>query len=147
MPSGVRQVQAMADTFFSGPRSPPSHLDCKLIGTLIIYCGWIVLLSVFKPVYISSALQSYCYIVSHLHVQQQRASQSRTRLELSCRDGMLSISWEAADCRAVAEQRKAPCSAARALRTSFILRFRRMRWSWLRLRMVPPKEALAGMTL
>ena len=59
----------MVGTVFSEARSPLSHLNCKLIGTLVIHCGWIVLLSVFKPVYVSSALQSCCYTVSHLHVQ------------------------------------------------------------------------------
>ena len=69
VPSGVRQVQAVAGTFSCEASSPLSHPDCKLIGTLVIHCGWIVLLSVFKPVYMSSALQSCCYIVSHLHLR------------------------------------------------------------------------------
>ena len=70
----------MAGTFFSEARSPLSHLDCKLIGALVIHSRWIVLLSVFKPIYISSALQSCCHLVSHLHVQTTESISEHVQL-------------------------------------------------------------------
>ena len=50
----------------TGRRSPLSHLHSKLVGLLIIDCGWVVLLSLLQPIYFSAALKRLCHSLCNL---------------------------------------------------------------------------------